>query len=835
MTGAWKSVETPLSRPHLNAWMDAGASADVIIVQAPGGSGKVALIEDWLSRRPRDERAIWIEIDEAARSAEGLSAALHRALAAEDLVDDASDGAWTVSLPTGVQVLRVVVLHAHRLSLRAEEALLRYAGARPDVQFIIASRRRGRIDSAALEPTAARAIVEIPVAAFSVTEGEVQALARGLDAEVSAAQARRLRDATDGHLLTLRVVLGDLYAGDSAPGAKWLDLDAVVATAERRVTDMVLPPLSERELRAAMLFAHAPFTDAALAQRLWSEPDAREMLDSLIVAGVGEVDGEGRFSFPGFVRRALLRRADVVLSPEARRSARVWAAESLARCEGHEVAALRLYVEAGATDRITAFFAAHFEALLQQSREVETILMMLSEEEIAQDGTIGIALAILREPTEPIPSAGTLQRVAAGIAEIRGRGPARNRREEFFRGLAIFAGLRVVRRLDEANEVGEHILRLSRTIECAARTETAEGFNLGVFQVAQSRMLTGDFERGLQILDLLEADPRRGERRRGLRAFAYAVRGESERAASILEQTNGLDRDHPTPPHLPHVLVQAIVHIEQGHPHDALGLLREIEAQLWVNEHWAFALSTLALAHLALQPQIGLDDIERLHMQNHGRPASSAAMSMLDAARADLAIASGEYARARAILDGDTGSSTPLQLVRARLALLSGGEDARQDLRDVLAGPPLWPRARANALVLLAVHEHRFGAPEAAQLSLRRAHALALTTGMRSPFMMIPGPDLHAIAESADIALPDATPDPFGAVLIRIDLTARERIVLHELATRDPLAVIAARQHLSINTIKSQAASVYRKFQVGSRHEVVSAARRQGYLCEETP
>jgi LuxR family maltose regulon positive regulatory protein len=63
-------------------------------------------------------------------------------------------------------------------------------------------------------------------------------------------------------------------------------------------------------------------------------------------------------------------------------------------------------------------------------------------------------------------------------------------------------------------------------------------------------------------------------------------------------------------------------------------------------------------------------------------------------------------------------------------------------------------------------------------------------------------------------------------------LTSAELRVLHYLPTNLSLSDIAARLYVSRNTVKSHAASVYRKLGATSRGRAVEAARAAGLLDE---
>ncbi|MGG5753439.1 LuxR C-terminal-related transcriptional regulator [Zafaria sp. Z1313] len=64
----------------------------------------------------------------------------------------------------------------------------------------------------------------------------------------------------------------------------------------------------------------------------------------------------------------------------------------------------------------------------------------------------------------------------------------------------------------------------------------------------------------------------------------------------------------------------------------------------------------------------------------------------------------------------------------------------------------------------------------------------------------------------------------------RPQLTTRELAVLAGIARGLGRAELAAQEHVSVNTVKAQAASLYRKLGVSSREEAVQAAREWGFL-----
>nr|WP_254699622.1 LuxR C-terminal-related transcriptional regulator [Curtobacterium flaccumfaciens] len=63
-----------------------------------------------------------------------------------------------------------------------------------------------------------------------------------------------------------------------------------------------------------------------------------------------------------------------------------------------------------------------------------------------------------------------------------------------------------------------------------------------------------------------------------------------------------------------------------------------------------------------------------------------------------------------------------------------------------------------------------------------------------------------------------------------VALTAKEQELLLELPAHQTIAEIAAKHHLSVNTIKTHLRSVYAKLSASGRTEAVTAARLHGLL-----
>jgi LuxR family transcriptional regulator, maltose regulon positive regulatory protein len=213
---------------------------------------------------------------------------------------------------------------------------------------------------------------------------------------------------------------------------------------------------------------------------------------------------------------------------------------------------------------------------------------------------------------------------------------------------------------------------------------------------------------------------------------------------------------------------------------------------------------------------------------------------------ARLLAATGRVEEARALLstsDGPAPPSAATPAVQAELQLAEGdAASAVATLAPCLDGSASPPVAyqRLEALLLDAVARQRLGDLDAAATSLEQALQAAEPEGYRQIFWNL-GEEVHALLlrhrqrgtahlqlltelldQSAFSALPTTLPPP---VALAAPLTDREQAVLSfldgDLSTRQ----IAGELYVSVNTVRSQVRSIYRKLNASSRDDAVRRAR----------
>ncbi|WP_402839817.1 LuxR C-terminal-related transcriptional regulator [Microbacterium sp. GXS0129] len=326
------------------------------------------------------------------------------------------------------------------------------------------------------------------------------------------------------------------------------------------------------------------------------------------------------------------------------------------------------------------------------------------------------------------------------------------------------------------------------------------------------------------------------------RAFLHAVRGDAVSAGALLrhlpvQASTAACRDSSSSQSDDNMsgrqrIARAAVLFHSGEPEHAVTLLGTIEQMYPRLAEWPFAAFIAARAFTATDPVTGAERLQRLMHNNRNVPTSRRLQHLLRSAVADLSLASDDVPAAQKALSMGDPEDHLLRISAARLSLITGDPDAVRDLEELLARPDLWPQTRAQALLLVSVHLHRAGYTLDARGALHRAIAITSALGIRFFQSLVPVQDLHEIAGSSTTGLPTDFPTAgnLDAPLASIRLTKREAVLLARLESGSTMNDIAATEFVTLNTVKSQARSVYRKLGAGSRHEAIEQARRRGIL-----
>jgi LuxR family maltose regulon positive regulatory protein len=298
-------------------------------------------------------------------------------------------------------------------------------------------------------------------------------------------------------------------------------------------------------------------------------------------------------------------------------------------------------------------------------------------------------------------------------------------------------------------------------------------------------------------------------------------------------------------------LARAYLALDTADPQGAEQIVADSDLTLSIFEMWPLLVDVLARAALAAgQAVTGLDVVEHTAERQYlRRPPTPLSTVLLARARCDLLIADGQLTRASLLLERATAdpiaSSAPpvlrhlLAVEDARLQLIAGRpQSARSRVARCLAEEPV-RRQSLDLLVIDAAAALAQGQTDDAARSIGRVVSMtpddqlaALLRGVDSDSRgglveLVRGARAEAIRGIPDLLT--ATPlYPAGGELV--ELTERERSVLGSLAQGATLADIASADVLSVNTVKKQAGSLYRRLGAETRAEALRTAAALGFL-----
>ena len=263
------------------------------------------------------------------------------------------------------------------------------------------------------------------------------------------------------------------------------------------------------------------------------------------------------------------------------------------------------------------------------------------------------------------------------------------------------------------------------------------------------------------------------------------------------------------------------------------------EAEASAAAPWMPAIQIAALVELVGgYPGRGLARLEQSARARGPEGRTDAARRALAPLRAVLQCALGHPDAAAAILDRDAGSSVVGCIGRARLELMRGRHGAALQQLRPLSGSVMSMRQRAEASALEAAALLRFSTQRRTAAVVDHLGAMLQHSRLLLPLALLPASDLVRVSAAlttggyGDVVAHEQLRSLLYDLEAEDPLTPRETAVLATLLEHPSHAAIAARLNVSVNTVKSQLRSVYRKLGVKTRDEAIALALERHLLAE---
>jgi LuxR family maltose regulon positive regulatory protein len=868
-------------RPLLFERLSAARPGEVVLVCAPAGSGKTALLRSWVESEGWADRVAWLSVDRGERDPQRfwlcvmdeLAGVFGDAVSVERVdATPAFDGRAVIDrLLSSLHSIRqtVVLLIDDLHELRSEEALrlleLFLASLPPKVLAILATREDPRLGLHRPRLTGELTEIRAPDLRFSVDETRELLEATGIT--LSDESVALLHERTEGWAAGLRLAAISL-AGHPEPER----FVAEFSGSERTVAGYLLMEVLERqppEVRDLLLRTSVvERVSGPLADALTAASGSEEMLQSLEEANafVTSIDvGRTWFRYHHLLTDLLqleLRRTLPALLDPLHSAAAQWFEE-----HGFVVEAVRHAQEARDWSHAARLLADNYVGLVLDGRKatLRALLAAFPAGAAEEDAELALVFAsgrlydgLLDESVTRLAAA---ERLSATVPDARKR---------VFDLRLASAKLWVACQRGDLAAAHEGM----RSLEARSADEPGRGddhratalMNLGIAELWS--LHTEDARRDLD--EALAIARRRGWPYLeigclGHLALAAVLGGSpisdglrlSEEAVTIAE-THGWGTHRIL---APAVAAGAAALAWLGHLEDAELWLDRVEpAHQPVEEletepilHHARAALRLGQGRLreALDEFRAAQRLEALLAPDHVLPIDSRGWI------ATTQVLVGEIGPAHAALaalDAEDREVPGMRIAAGTLALAEGRpEDALDVLAPVIAGslepvsegPPrvLHPRwATVHALLLDAAARDRLDDPSA-EASIERALELAEPDGVILPFMLAPVRELlerhprhrtaHAtlLATILDVLAGSGLRRGADCAPLREELSEAELRVVRYMPSNLKAHEIAGELFVSTNTVRTHLRHIYAKLDAHNRGEAVARARALGLLA----
>ncbi|MFL4473496.1 LuxR C-terminal-related transcriptional regulator [Paeniglutamicibacter sp. MACA_103] len=846
----WGKFDDTLPRPRIDLLLDHAVASSVVIARAPRGSGKRTAIRGWLSRRdPRASSWTWIECSD---STEPLGEVLARTYVGAQDPDSHLVVLVGYSRRNDEELLQVVQRTARRHPQRRMLIVTR--------DYLELERRRTLlpIDVSVLPPHEFRFTAE---EAAAYLQGTVLAEFSGQLANDLCGTPQMLRMAKLRAETMQGPRMPDIAArpgkpvspvGASSPTTLELDPEAMafLASVRAAVDRDVKLMLEGEDLEPGQLdflaVVSVPTTVPAPLLPLLAAGNAEPWLSDL--EGRGLVYRSSRNPDEEYCLHPVLRRVlkRVYLEPDPERLGglhRICARYETTR--GSAFRALRHALEARDYQLASDVLRMHADEYLdgELGTRGSVLLDDLPLTVLARFPLLAICLAIAYSSTGKFKLK-TLELLALAAAGARtvGRKAAPSDR------LIMVTVESVALRLSGISEASVRSARgamaLYREMSPAQRDGIGPFEGPLLIQLALCLHAGGVDDEALIVAEQgVSADQRHNRVENDhyadtVQAYLYALNGDVHKAAGILAESLPEHWSNPAANHYfatPYRAAAFLCAMEGQRFDDAARWVELLRIDQHNNEFWPY----IRLAEARLAVVLGETTASPVRMQGYlvrerEQPVvQKAGRQMLVTASSLLNLAAGDASQAFKAATKSADETSRL-ILQAGVRLAQG--DAAEVLRLCTAlGVPVQPRARFEQAVLVLAATLQQGNLPAVGGALRMVAALGEEYGLGLALNLLPAPDLERILTVArelriKLKVDPNTVSNIPGGLGRAVLSSRELAVLGELVSTGSAALIADRQFVSVNTVKSQLRSIYRKLGVSDRASALDVARVQGLV-----
>lgn len=837
-----------VDRPALIARLD--TEVPVALVRGGAGTGKTVLLAQWA--REQSHPVVWWQLREPVTADEAWRALLDevtRALPpdARQLRDPAPEVELAARLAELSSPLRVAVDGADHLPAQVLEQLAAMAQHAHGLVLRLTSR-----SMTVLETVRIRLQHDVDVITdLMLTRAQTAECLTRAGVSAATSTVRLVHRLTGGLPVAVgAIAVGldrDLLAAPPPDGAT----SALEAAIARLLQEVLAPAIraaagTPTVLDAFRRAAVAEVMTEELAQRLTDHADLCPRLDAAARAGLGEwIDRDGRdrlFRFLPVVRLVLL--SDPAVPRAERQTLRkmvaewaiengdAWHALRVAALEGDARLAEWIVVRAGRS------------VLLAPGTELTELLAPLPRSRL-RDHPVLLVLRAVTQLRDDAGHAAALELLDA-VAGAASAGKSSSRTVPALDQTARAVARRLTGHRDQGVPAARSGIAALTDLQPHERSELANVLSELHNQQGLTLLYSGRLGESVRRFEQAFAAARVADDRHRAAAFAAAATALTGNMPRSTRWSENIETE-PTYDHAPQRwallrMAAAIRLLERddldGAEHQ-LGVIADLPPPA---EPWAFIGGVRAWLDLCRRrPDEGLDRLVELRAAAQVRTRCSRfALHLNQLLVALMHVALGDPTAAADALDQTSDRDAYAQVTRARVQL--AGDEPEQALSSLLRASIAGlesPRLRAEHAAVECAVLLRLDLQSDAARILDRLWSPLHRHGLRLPLALSAPQDLRAIG---DLAEREGRPEIVDAVARTVPLlgvkdrvprlTPREVALLSELAHDGDAKDIASRLHVSVNTVKTQRRSLYRKLGVSSRLEAMAAASAHRLLTD---
>lgn len=840
-----------MPRPFLTALVDAGAAAPLCIIRGPLNSGKSVALQQW--SQTTDRVLLWLHLNQATHTPEQFWLKMRHAIGthlnvATELQHDEefkNDPALYLSAMVSTSGPFTLILENYRWAhgTGVEPGILELLGHAPQLSIIVVTRLSLSVERQQLSSEVKFQVIGPADLQFSAEEAATYHAGTPLE-QISAELNEQLQgvpilhQAARGATATTRTRSLPLLEDIVQQVANLLEPDLVHSLVEFG-TD------GTSEFIATTL----PLVnfDVELAQLVAPDSAVPDMIQKLAETGLlsSVEDARGiRFSYPPLVKRTYGVHLGAEIESAKKTTLTTAAGLEFAR-NAHELAFVYAVQNGEFRWASSMMIRSGLDLLVEGNSGFAAALKSIPHTQLAKYPVLALALGLMFNVGKTTRTRG-LEYFALALASSKIQGRGLPTEERLALGLTQALALRLTGQFKLAATTARASLKVLSELSLVDRDGLSLFESVALSHWGLCLLFTGDYTGATRALHLSVSSAQRFDSDQpaffsvSLLAYIHALEGDldiAEEFASAAQQMSpnmpAIDLYQRTPLHM----ALALIELGRLNPDGAARHIKPVMSEASTSEFWGqLRIIEARIDLLRGHAGVALARLDTATARRKDLPALNPLDgAVLSVVRAELLLASRNASGAMSALATLPARSSAGKVAKARISL---SMHRPEEVVELLGGPLPADTAQLalTAQILLTVALLHLQPLESARADVERISGTLSVLPTLWPLAMLTQGDLELLQDSTRRlgipcpSLKEVREGVFPDSLSMIELTPREASILATLVTTEDRADIARLHFVSLNTVKSQLRTLYKKLNVSSREEALLVAHREHLL-----